>query len=150
MALGQRSGSSRSCGAVLGMLGQVPQGGPDGRPGGVDAGHEHQVAGAEDVVVGHRLAVDLGLDELGDEVVLARVGPPIGQLLGEEVEQRGAGFDALHGLEVALLEDGAHPADELVGPRVVDAEHGRDHSHGDLLGVVAGHVGPALRRRSRR
>ena len=41
---------SGGCAAVAGMLSQMPQGGTDGRPGGVDPGDHQQDHGAADVL----------------------------------------------------------------------------------------------------
>ena len=94
------------------------------------------------MAVRHGLTVDGGLHELGDEVVLPRVLPPVGDLRREEPEQLAAGRDALLRVGVPLFEDGPNPAHELIGPARVDPQQRGDHPHGDLLGVVGADVGP--------
>ena len=143
MAEGHSSGWSPQLGPMLRMLRHVPQRRTDRRPGGVDAGDQHQEARAQDVVVGNRLAVDLGLHHVGDQVVLARIDPPIGDLLLEEPQDPDALLDAQLRVGQSLLEEAAHPPDELVGPVRAHAQHRGDHPHRDLLGVVGIDVGPA-------
>ena len=65
-------------------------------------------------VVGDGLAVDLGLQELGDEVV-ARVVAAVVDLLGQERRMLVRGRAAHLGLREADLEQVAHPLDEGVG-----------------------------------
>src|SRR4029077_13236130 len=54
---------------VGGVPGQVPEGGADRRPGGVDPGDHQQDHGAADVLPAQFAAGDLGVDEERGEVV---------------------------------------------------------------------------------
>ena len=137
-------------GTVFGVLGEVPQRRSDRRPRGVDPGDEHQVARAEDVRVGDRVAVDLALRELGDQVVVARVGAAVGDLLHEELDDLHAIRDAHHRILEPDLQHAADPRRELVGAARCHAEHRGDDPDRDLLRVVGGGVGPAGVARSRR
>ena len=91
-------------------------------------------------VVGHRLAVDLGGEQLADQVV-AGVRLAVRDLRGEEREQLVARLRAQHRVLQPELEHAAHPGRELIGHRLVDAEHLGDDPHRDLLRVALGGVG---------
>ena len=73
---------------VLGVGGQVPQRGADGAPGGVDTGDQRQGGDTEHHGVLDRLAVDLGLEQLAQQVV-ARVPSCAALDLGDEVLDEG-------------------------------------------------------------
>ena len=135
-------GLGHQAAAVVRMGGEMPQCGADGRPSGVDPRDQGEGHRAEDVCIGHRLAVDLGLQQLADQVV-AGVGAPLGHEVEEIRHQLVAGLGAAL-LVVGELEQVAHPAGERVAHRLGHAEDQADHAHGDLLGVVGGGVGPAL------
>ena len=53
---------------------EMPQAGPDGRPGGVDPGDDHQGDRAEDVLVAEALAVDLHFEQMADQVAAEHRG----------------------------------------------------------------------------
>ena len=55
--------------AVLGVLGEMPERRADATPGGVDAGEEQEERRAEHVRLGDRLAIDLSVEEVGNQVV---------------------------------------------------------------------------------
>ena len=128
---------------VVAVAREVPEGRADGTPGGVDPGHELQVAHSDHHLVGQRLALVLGLAEGRDEVVL-RVGPPVGHLGGEEAPDDVAVLGPQLGLLEAQLQHTAHPLDELVDHPVIDAQLLGDDAGRDLLGVVDRSVAPAL------
>jgi hypothetical protein len=56
--------------AVVGVLGQVGEHAVEGGGDGVEAGDEEQEADVEDLVAGQAHAVDLGGEELAEQVVL--------------------------------------------------------------------------------
>ena len=63
------------------MVPKVDKAMADGVPGGLVAGHHHQGEEVLELEIGQRLAVRLGVEKGGDNVVL-RVGPPLqGHLL---------------------------------------------------------------------
>ena len=89
------------------------------------------------------LAVDLGVDEVGGEVV-ARVVEVVVDLLEQVVEQPLHPLDAVLGRQVDALEHALH---ELAEPRPVlrrEAEHVGDDPHRDVLRVLGGGVDHVL------
>ena len=130
--------------AVVGVLREVPQRGADRAPRRVDAGDDQQLAGAEHVRVRHRLAVDLAVEQLGDEVV-ARVALAVLDDLGQEAEQRLAGAQAQRDVGRARARGVPAPRPvKVVGHVARDAHELGDDPGRDLLGVVGGGVGAAL------
>ncbi len=134
-------GLGRQALAVLGVRRQVPQRGADGAPRRVDAGNEHQRRHAEHDPVVHRLPVDLGGEQLAQEVV-TRVPAPVLELAQEVVEQALGAALAPLGI-VGELQHVAHPAGERVGQVGRHAEDPGDDPHRDLLRVVGGGIGVA-------
>ena len=121
---------------MLGVLREVPERRPDGRPRRVDPGDQHEVADADHVGVGHRLAIHLGGEQLGDQIVLTRVRPPISELADEELDDLVAARQAHNRIGEPDLEHPSDPAGELVRHLERHTEHRRDHTNGDLLRVV--------------
>ena len=125
--------------AIVVMAGEVPQSGADGRPGGVDAGHQLQVAHADDHLVGQQFTLVLGLAQSGDEVVL-RILSPVGYLGGEEISNDVPVLGPQLRLLEPQLEHAAHPLDEVVHHGLVDPKLSGNNPRRDLLGVVDCHV----------
>ena len=86
---------------------QVPERGPDGAPRRVDPGDQDQGGDAEDEAVLERRPVDLGLEQLAEQVIPRSVPPDL-QLGHEIVEQTLGGGDAALGI-IGELKDIAHP-----------------------------------------
>ena len=105
----QRVGRGEQALAVGRMAGQVPQRGADRAPGGVDAGDQQQHDRADDVVWAELLAVQLGVDEVGREVI-AGVVHVVADLVVEVVEQGAEPFAAIFRRQVNGSE---HVLDEL-------------------------------------
>ena len=125
------------------MLGEVPEGGADAAPGGIDARDDDEKAGAEQMHVRDRLAFNFGRQEAADEVV-RRLLAAGHDLVVEERDQLHAGRAAQFGVRQTKLEEVAHPAGECVGHVLRDAEHGGDDTRRDLLRVVDGGIGSAV------
>ncbi len=123
---------------VLGMGGQVPQGGADGAPRGVHPGDEDQSGDAEHDALLDGCAVDPAVEQLTQQVV-PRLGPAAGHLVDE------VGDQLLHAPATALgvvgeLEEVPHPAGEGVGQLDRHPEDGGDDPDRYLLGVPGGGV----------
>ena len=86
---GMASGFVDELAAVVGMLGEVAEEAVERGRHGVEAGDEEQEADVEDVVAGELVAVDLGVEELAQEVVAGRRGPLVEQALEVLVDRVG-------------------------------------------------------------
>ncbi len=121
----------------------MPERGADRAPGGVDAGDQQQHDRADDVLRLELLAIQLGVDQVGREVI-TRVIDVLADLVVEVVEEWTQALAALFRRQV----DGAeHVLDELREQgRVLlgKPEHVADHPHRDVLRVVLGGVDHAL------
>ncbi len=129
--------------AVLRVLRQVPQGGADRAPGGVDAGDEQQGHRADDVRRVEPAAVELRVDQVGREVV-TRVAQVVLDLREQVVEQRRHPRGALLGRQVDAFQ---RVLDELGEPRRVlrgKPEDAGYYPHRDVLRVVAGGIDDVL------
>lgn len=92
------------------------------------------------MVVGHRLTVNFGGQQVADHVV-AGVRLALVDSVPEEAVDLLAVLHPDLRIGQAELEHAANPLDELVRALLTDAEHVRDHPHRDLLGVVDGGIG---------
>ena len=124
--------------AVVGVLGQVPQAGADGRPGGVDAGDDQQGDGAADVVGSRAVAVELGVEQVADEVV-SGVAAVLLDDPGEVVVERvlvGRWARCLPGASMMRWMKPRNRSPSSSG----SPEHLGDDPHRDVLGVGVGGV----------
>ena len=121
----------------------MPQRRADGAPGGVDARDEHEVADPEHVLIGDRILV-ARVDEVGDEVVFARVLFAIVELGLEELQNLEAAFQSYFRIGEPHFEHAAHPSGEFIGHLGGYPEHGGDDSHRNLLGIVGARIGLAF------
>ncbi|CAB5013427.1 unannotated protein [freshwater metagenome] len=112
----------------------MPHRRPDRRPGGIDTGDQQQRAHPHHHVDAGGLTVVLGLQQLGDEVVL-RLGLAFSDRalhVGDHAHDPATA--AL--LVVGELEDVANPTGECAGHLLGYAEDVADHPHRNLLRVL--------------
>ena len=86
MAAARSSGVPHDLVELVGVREQGEEQVAERAVGGLDAGRQQQPEEGEDLLVGEPVPVDLGLDELADEIV-ARPGATFGNPLGEVVAQ---------------------------------------------------------------
>ena len=129
------------------MLDQRLHAARGGVAGGLVAGQDEQNGVGEDLVVGHRFAVDLGLDEGGHDAVV-RVAALVLDVGGEVALQAAhAGLPRL-AAGASLLILGIFRADELVGPAedvfpgiALDGQELADRGHRHPGGDIADEFG---------
>ncbi len=136
-------------GELVGALGQRLQSGSHRVAGGVVAGADHQHEEVLELEVGDGLAVDGGLEQLGDHVV-RRAGPAlVGLRLGVAVEvERGGRAErdvlelvgvgeahrVLGHLRVEVAQQRVAALDQPVAVAVGHAQQAAEHAHRQLLG----------------
>jgi hypothetical protein len=133
--------------AVGGSLRQMPEGGSDRAPGGVDAGDEQQGHRADDVRRVELATLEFRVDQVGREVV-ARVCEVVLNLREQVVEERRHPGQTLLRWQVDAFQGVFHELAELRRVLRGEPENAGYHPHRDVLRVVAGGVDdvPALER----
>ena len=121
------------------MRGQVPDRRTNGRPGRVDPGDQHQRTHSDDDGLLDRFAIDLGVQQLRDQVI-SRIGASRRESIDEELDHSLSASLTTFGV-VREFEDVAHPAGERVAHLRRNTEDVRDHTHRNLLGVIGGQIG---------
>ncbi|CAB4322824.1 unannotated protein [freshwater metagenome] len=98
---------SDEAGEILRVVGEMPQRGSDGGPGGVDAGHDEQDDGAEDMLVEQLVAGDLGIEQVGDQVIGRVLAMVLDELDDVGLDGSEAGHALGHG-QVDRFDDFVH------------------------------------------
>ena len=146
MALGMRERSSTSSCRWSGMVGQDLAGPPDESAGRLVAGSGDDADVGQQLVAGQSadragLVLELGLEEIGHDVVGGVVGPPV-DILAEDV-----GGDEvlghLHGLTGLSAQVGVDPVADGLLVLFGDAEQHADDPHGHLCAEVGDEVEPS-------
>jgi hypothetical protein len=143
----QQAGVGDEPSAVAGGLRQMPQGGADRAPGGVDAGDEKQGHRADDVRRVELATLEFGVDEVGREIVTRVLEMVLD--LGEQVaEERRHPGETLLRRQVDALQGAFYELTELRRVLRGEPEDVGYHPHRDVLCVVAGGIDdvPALER----
>ncbi len=131
---------------IVGMGGEVVEDVAEGAAGGVEAGGHQRQAERDHDVAGQRLAVDLGRQEVGDEVGLDVVGAGLALADGGVVVGLDLGEDGGHLVGVATEEAAEHPLDEgQQDVAVLDRqpEQGEEDLGREQHREVGGQVAPA-------
>ena len=131
---------------VVGVRGEVPDAGSDGAPRRVDAGDQQQHDRSAHVLVRQLVAVELDVEEVGDEVVARFDTVALDVLVEVLLGALEAQSTLLRG-PVDALERVVHEPAELLVVLDRQPEHARDHVDRDVLGVLLGGVDDGLARR---
>src|SRR5207247_10757264 len=123
-------------------LGEMPERGADAAPGGIDAGEEQEERRAEHVRLGYRLAVDLSIKKIRDEVVF-RVLLVLLDAVPEVEEDHPARLAPDLRVLQTELEEATPPVGERIRHLFRDAEHARDDDRQHLLSVTGIRVAAA-------
>jgi hypothetical protein len=125
------------------MLRQMPEAGADRAPGRVDARDQQQAHHRDQPVGIDRLAVDLGVRQMRDQVV-ARLSAALLHLGGEIALRRGKPAHRRRRIGDAEFEHFVDPAAEQRAVLFRHAEHHGDRPDGNFLRVVGRGVAAGL------